>query len=132
MKKSIRWHIISLVVFATVTAFTTKPKKTTWLGAYAVWGIHPRQVWNSYFDPVDVGDLNSGLSEVLYFGFSPISYSGYSSLEEFREEYDDGELVCDPYGGHYVCMAYVAYDLGFLLNGQVLDIIEGDYEHIYW
>jgi hypothetical protein len=129
-KKSISLFTVLVIILAIGSAFTTKPQKKL-LNVYAVWGIHPRQVSNPYFDPVDFADLNCAVSEVLYFSLSPLSYSGYSNLEQYRQEYDNGFLMCYSYSD-YICMAYVTYNFSSPTNGVVLDLIEGDYEHDYW
>jgi hypothetical protein len=133
MKKSISLFaalVIVIVIAVVGSAFTTKSQKSKLLQNYVVWGIYPYQIWNPYFDPPCVSDLNCGLFEELYLSLSPLSYSGYSSLEEYRQEYNDGYLMCYE-NNNYVCMAYINYDFGFPEDGVVIDLLEGDYVHEY-
>lgn len=123
---------VVLTVFVAVTsAFSLKPASSKLLDIYSVWGIYPSAVPNPDSDPADLPDLNCGISEVLYCSFSSLGASGYSTLQQFKQRYTNGFLTCSSHND-YVCMAYVAYDLGMPTNGLVLDIIEGDFSHYYW
>ena len=128
--KSVSLLAILIAVTAFGSAFTSKQQKKKLLEVYAVWGVYQEQVWNPYFDPPSVYNLNCSVSETLYLSLSSLQYSGYSNLEQFRQQYDNGYLLCTS-NSDYVCMAYVSYDIGTLTNGVVIDLIEGDYLHIY-
>jgi len=126
-KFSISLFALLFVVLTLVTSFT-KEHQTKYFGIYAVWGIRPITVSSQYFPPVNFNVLSCSIQEGLYLSLSSIASMGYSNLDEFKDEYDNGGITCSSDPG-YVCLAYVKYDIGNPTNGIVLDIIDGDYSH---
>lgn len=117
------------IVFLSSSAFIKKQQNTS-LEVYEVWGIRCHEVSNQYYAPAGFAELQCSMTEVLYFSPYPLISIGYNSLQEFIASYSNGEINCTV-SNNYVCLAYVTYDLDYAAEGLVLEVVEGDYEHIY-